>query len=744
TGAGWQPYILPHYPSTLVPFTWETQNPGQGRRSLRIDSAFGLSSFPVAAKPETPMIFSFLARAEHPGDTLGIAWGTVGPGPQAWATIRPGGAWTRHKVAVTAMKGADNIIFFLTNENPPEAGHAIFIDALCLTPGEARNAAAAEYHTPPYSLGLSTQSPDNCFLSAQPVPVTATLEFLQKTDTGNNAGNNTGTDAGRARTEGWTWIVSEVAPRERELFRKPVVWNDGYATSPAISSAPVPAVAQEDKNILRAHCEVPPGQGIYRVVIVPPSITSTAAPASLPAPASASAPMPAPTHELLVVQAGFEGLPEISADPEKAFLGIHAANDWTLLRGTRQHYVNLQPGEDHRLARLHHFGARWLRLHGGRPDLTKLNAVLPDGPDAPVLYREDIARWKNVGFNILGLLEVEWKKKHNGEPWFPAHASRGGAWMSTLLPDDLSVWEHYTRTVVRGYAGLISDWEVYNEPNGQMSVDDYLPMLAAANRVAKETDPKARVMGICSTSDHGADFSTFLRQALERGAGAHLDIVSFHPYARSPEREGSQMLRQVNEQASLHTEGKPVWITEVGRMTSAAYRSHASRMDPAKALPSIEGAGWVARYMIEARRAGVARYFSYSTAQPLFAWQPWEWCPLFEYDGTPAPMFLVAGTAARLLGGARFIGEAGAGGDASGAVRAYVFERDEPVAMRFAAIWVPDETAHGRYEVTFAPSGASSLSSRPSPPPLLRRRGMAWAVSVRRTSLSGSRNYRFT
>lgn len=649
SGAGWQTYILPHWPPTLAPHQWETNNPGEGRRSLRIDPAFGVNSFPISVTPNTPHTFSFLARADFEGSSVAIHWGVAGKGPLQNTLFRLSPEWKRYQVTIPpAQKDATNLVLFITNPNPPQSEHPVFIDALTLLEGEYTE---VPWIAPKWSVGLDTGIYGNYFPQAQPVTIHAAFQS---------------NDAPPRPPEGWSWKVSDVIPTERIVSHDPVRWE----------------VDSNFPNIWRATHTLPSGQGLYRVILLPPDVSKTA--------------IPQPTEEILVAQVGFEGLPEISTDPHDGWFGVHSQQNWTKKTDSSNVYMNLQPHEDERLKRLHHLGVRWLRLHSGRPNPTKLYALQPT-PNETVLYLDELSRWKNAGFAILGLLEVEWKIRPYGEPWFAAQPSTGGAWMSTLIPNDLSVWEQYVRNAVEGYKGIIENWEVINEPNGQMSVETYLPLLASASRETRAINPSANIVGICSTSDNGADYSAFLRKALEQGAGEHFDVLSFHPYTRFPDREGAVMLDQIVTLAKEHVAGKPVWQTEVGQPTTAALRSHARMADTTKAIPSLEGAGWISRFMIETRRVGVSKYFSYATSQPVFGWQPWDWSPLYEYDGTPSPAYLVVGTTLRFLEKSTFLREIEIRPD----IRALLFERQN--GEKIVALWSLTEGSRGHSEMTFSP-----------------------------------------
>ncbi len=82
------------------------------------------------------------------------------------------------------------------------------------------------------------------------------------------------------------------------------------------------------------------------------------------------------------------------------------------------------------------------------------------------------------------------------------------------------------------------------------------------------------------------------------------------------------MMSQVGEMIGRYAPGKPFWVSEVGCQNWGTYQSQLAGMAPSRNLSALAGASFVARNLIEARRAGVTRYFSYTTSGPVFGWRP--------------------------------------------------------------------------------------------------------------------------
>ena len=92
-------------------------------------------------------------------------------------------------------------------------------------------------------------------------------------------------------------------------------------------------------------------------------------------------------------------------------------------------------------------------------------------------------------------------------------------------------WRNYVSAVARRYKGRIQYYEILNESNLYMPVEVYMEYMKAASEEIRKADPKAKVLGLCSTSDFGANLNDFIGKALKLGADQYMDGFTIHPYA---------------------------------------------------------------------------------------------------------------------------------------------------------------------------------------------------------------------
>lgn len=147
----------------------------------------------------------------------------------------------------------------------------------------------------------------------------------------------------------------------------------------------------------------------------------------------------------------------------------------------------------------------------------------------------------------------------------------------------------FTALVAQRYAGRISAYEIWNEPNGATSFypapdpDRYTALLKDAYTKIKAVDPSvtviAGVLGAVPTRpEQGTiDSPSFLEAMYGAGAKGYFDAISFHPYQLStPYSQGPSLvgspINEVREMRALMVSqgdaAKLIWASEYGLPTS--------------------------------------------------------------------------------------------------------------------------------------------------------------------------------
>ncbi|PAW76497.1 MAG: hypothetical protein B9S32_14720 [Verrucomicrobia bacterium Tous-C9LFEB] len=141
-------------------------------------------------------------------------------------------------------------------------------------------------------------------------------------------------------------------------------------------------------------------------------------------------------------------------------------------------------------------------------------------------------------------------------------------WLRTrsLYQAPEALWKKHFQAVVEHFKGRITHYEIFNEPNLYMKVDDYVRYVDQAHDVAQMSDPTAKLVGICSTGDLGGNVESYLIDCFKAGIAKDLDVISIHPYDAPHLGSVTAADRQIQGVRSLikNATGQeiPLWNTE--------------------------------------------------------------------------------------------------------------------------------------------------------------------------------------
>ncbi|MGZ8177362.1 beta-galactosidase [Williamsia sp. SKLECPSW1] len=160
-----------------------------------------------------------------------------------------------------------------------------------------------------------------------------------------------------------------------------------------------------------------------------------------------------------------------------------------------------------------------------------------------------------------------------------------GTWTNVYAPpDDPATFGTFAGELASRYAGKVSAYEVWNEPNAAFAYQPgpdpagYTALLKAAYTAIKASDPQAQVVGavVGATLTWGSwtlNPVDFVQQMYAAGAKGYFDALSFHPYQwtlpfSSGELVPNSPLDQANKIFQLmqaNGDGlKKIWSTEYG------------------------------------------------------------------------------------------------------------------------------------------------------------------------------------
>jgi hypothetical protein len=275
-----------------------------------------------------------------------------------------------------------------------------------------------------------------------------------------------------------------------------------------------------------------------------------------------------------------------------------------------------------------------------------------------------VEEMKKHGQEILGVLD--WHREFKRCPsWGEFIESSGGSWRSKRpLPTNLNGWEEYVFKTVEHFKGKVDCWEVINEPNGWMSADEYLPLLKRAYKAAKQANPNCIVVGICTTADQGVNPFVFAKEVIEKGGLNYCDVVSYHPYSRTPVEviEWTQTLKKLIIQYS-NGRDIPLWNTESGWSSPSCYED--MRYNPmaksgirSTGLSSIDVASYIVRLHVIMKSFGVKKSFffnGWTKDLGIGIYSHGDTANLINFDDSPAPALPTYNAMVEILGDGNFV-----------------------------------------------------------------------------------------
>ncbi len=239
-------------------------------------------------------------------------------------------------------------------------------------------------------------------------------------------------------------------------------------------------------------------------------------------------------------------------------------------------------------------GVKWARMQTGWMKCEKERGVYDFAwldKDVDALLAIGIQPWFSVSFGNPLYTPVEgyatWAADHPGQE--VPHSVRGYVGEVPMYhgPDAVKGWENYLAALARHFAGRVTHYEIWNEPNtaphgfwqthgrydeGDRSAfeahcaRDYVELVKISSRTIRRADPAARIIGGAISVTLDACF--YIRNLVASGIAEHIDILSYHPYGSNPEFGLAERHNNLRHELDTHG-GRHValWQGETGLPT---------------------------------------------------------------------------------------------------------------------------------------------------------------------------------
>ncbi|WP_185020359.1 FlgD immunoglobulin-like domain containing protein [Rathayibacter sp. PhB152] len=165
-------------------------------------------------------------------------------------------------------------------------------------------------------------------------------------------------------------------------------------------------------------------------------------------------------------------------------------------------------------------------------------------------------------------------------------------------PSDLDAWRDYVGATVHRYAGRVSVWEVWNEPNIDKywapapDPAGYASLLRASSTTIKAIDPSATVLvgGLA-----GGFSESFMDGVAANGAGDSYDGIALHMYVTGAPEPSiiDTWFNSAQTWVARNVPGRSLWLTEFGWTTCGECSARVTEQQQAQFLSrlAIDAAG---------------------------------------------------------------------------------------------------------------------------------------------------------
>jgi hypothetical protein len=240
-------------------------------------------------------------------------------------------------------------------------------------------------------------------------------------------------------------------------------------------------------------------------------------------------------------------------------------------------------------------GIKWARVQTGwcRCETTKGKydfAWLDEVVDS--LLAQGIQPWFNLGF---------------GNPLYTpeSHTPFAVGYAPLFTPEARAGWTAFVEAVAKHFAGRVTHWEIWNEPNikpfwrpGEPAAAEYMDMVKLTAPLLRRWVPNSTLIGFGLAGSAVTKYVPYVEQCLDAGIGDYVDVISHHPYSDNPDA-GDDFVAQVRKVLDRRQAKIRLWQGECGRWAG---------VDPRRPkLPWNEArqARWVLRRAMNDLRQGM-------------------------------------------------------------------------------------------------------------------------------------------
>ena len=176
-------------------------------------------------------------------------------------------------------------------------------------------------------------------------------------------------------------------------------------------------------------------------------------------------------------------------------------------------------------------GVKRVRLQAGWARTERVKGVYDwEWLDEPVrdAVTQGVQPWINVSY---------------GNPLYPGGGKGSLGSKLPQSPEALRAWEAWLRAMVGRYKDVVTEWEIWNEPDETVEAVAYADFYERSARLIRQEQPQAHLIAIGLARFHWNWLEKFFNRLKKRNALHLIDELTYHGYTANPDEHYADVSR---------------------------------------------------------------------------------------------------------------------------------------------------------------------------------------------------------
>ncbi|MBC8126060.1 MAG: hypothetical protein H8M99_02780 [Gloeobacteraceae cyanobacterium ES-bin-144] len=163
-----------------------------------------------------------------------------------------------------------------------------------------------------------------------------------------------------------------------------------------------------------------------------------------------------------------------------------------------------------------------------------------------------------------------WLELNYGNPIYPGGGGTNLGGDLPSSPEALAAWDKWVRAIVKRYQNRVTEWEIWNEPDGNKAMPEaYADLFIRTAEIVRSEQPKAKIYALALAGEIPYA-EAFMKHVSAAGKLALIDAITIHGYPINPDdTENIIQLRAITNRI-----GAPIEIRQGESGATSRFQKH--------------------------------------------------------------------------------------------------------------------------------------------------------------------------